>query len=58
MILDFLRRNLMLALFLCLIIGQLLMWRALLAIQENTGRGSCGSRTEGPCYVVVIPNAR
>jgi len=53
-----LRRNLVLIVFGCLLLGQVLIWRELATIRANTGIGTCGSRTEGPCYVVVIPNAR
>jgi len=58
-VIEFLRRNLLVMLFLCLIVGQLLIWRTLGMIQENTSHyGGCGSETYHPCYVVVIPNAR
>lgn len=54
----FLRRNLLLILFSMLIVGQLLMWRALLVIQENSGHYDTCGRSEHPCYVIVVPNAR
>jgi hypothetical protein len=56
-LIEFLRRNLLLILFLCLIVGQLLIWRQLVAIQEHSGDYTCG-RSEHPCYVIAVPNAR
>lgn len=40
-----------------LIMGQLLIWHQLVAIQEHSGDYTCG-RSEHPCYVIVIPSAR
>lgn len=55
---EFLRRNMLVILFSILIIGQVLTWRALLVIQENSGHYDTCGRSEHPCYVIIIPNAR
>jgi hypothetical protein len=57
-LLAFLRRHLLLILFGVLIVGQLLMWRALLEIEANSSHyGSCGS-VRDPCYTIAIPKAQ
>ena len=56
-VLAFLRRHLLLILFGVLIVGQLLMWRALVGIEYNSSHyGSCGS-VRDPCYTIVIPKS-
>lgn len=52
---QFLRRNLLLLLFACLIASQILTWRAVVQIGENVDHYICGTRTI-PCKVVVLPD--
>jgi hypothetical protein len=54
--LEFLRRHLLLILFGLLIAGQVLMWRTLVSIRDNTSIGNCGD-TGHPCHVIIIQKA-
>jgi hypothetical protein len=49
---EFLRRNALILLFGCLIVSQILTWRAIVAIGENVDHYICGNRSL-PCHVIV-----
>jgi hypothetical protein len=51
----FVRRNLLLLLFGCLIMAQILTWRAIVSLQETVDYYGCG-RYSIPCKVVVMPD--
>lgn len=50
---EFLRRNVLAILLLCLIVTQFLMWRSLVSIRENVDYYSCGTRAN-PCRAMVV----
>lgn len=52
---EALRRNLLILLFVCLIIGQILTWRALVDIGWTVDHYACGTRSI-PCKVIVVPD--
>lgn len=54
-IVEFVRRNLVLILFMGLIGGQLLTWRSLASIQENVDHYACGTYSH-PCRVIIVPD--
>jgi hypothetical protein len=53
----FVRRNLLLLLFGCLIMAQILTWRAIVSLQETVDYYGCGKNSL-PCRVVVVPDKK
>jgi hypothetical protein len=53
----FIRRNLLLLLFGCLIMAQILTWRAIVSLQEIVEYYGCG-KDDSPCKVVVVPDKK
>lgn len=53
----FVRRNLLLLLFGCLIVAQLLTWQAIVALQETIDYYGCG-KNNLPCKVIVVPDKK
>jgi hypothetical protein len=53
----FVRRNLLLLLFGCLIMAQILTWRAIVSLQETVDYYGCG-KYDSPCKVVIVPNKK
>jgi hypothetical protein len=51
---GWLRRNLLLLLFICLIAAQVMTWLAIRAIGENIDNYICGNRSL-PCRVIIVP---
>jgi|SRR5260221_9220124 hypothetical protein len=56
-LMTFVRRNLLLLLFGCLIMAQILTWRAVVSLQEAVYYYSCG-KDDSPCKVVVVPDKK
>jgi hypothetical protein len=52
---DWLRRNLLLLLFICLIAAQFMTWKAIRSIGDTIDNYyNCGNRSL-PCRVIVVP---
>jgi hypothetical protein len=55
--LAFVRRNLLVLLFGCLIMAQILTWRAIVSLQETVDYYGCG-KYDSPCRVIVVPDKK
>jgi hypothetical protein len=53
----FVRRNLLVLLFGCLIMAQILTWRAIVSLQETVDYYGCG-KYDSPCKMVIVPDKK